>query len=144
MTHFPLPLRASVFITILIVCALSLLSGCNALSIGGCINPTPVPKLASISPTTINSQTLPVTMTVTGSNFQTWSKIYWNSASLPTSFIDSRHLSVVITPEILTWVSISNGTGLISVSTSGQIAGDVFGCPNGGSSSTITIIIIGN
>ncbi len=83
-------------------------------------------------------------MTVTGSNFQSWSKIYWNSASLPTNFIDSHHLSVVITPEILTWVDISSGDGVISVSTSGQLAGDVFGCPNGGSSSTIAIFISSN
>lgn len=144
MTHSTLPLRVPVFILIILVCASVLFSACGAISVSGCINPTPVPKIDSVSPTSINTQALPVTMTVTGSNFQTWSKIYWNSASLPTTYIDSRHLSVDVTPQILTWVDISGGTGLISVTTSGQTAGDIFGCPNGGSSSTITIIISSN
>ena len=139
-----LPLHVCVFILGVLISAAFLLSACDAISVSGCINATPVPKLTSISPTSINTQALPVTMTVTGSNFQTWSQIYWNAASLPTTYVDSHHLSVAITPQMLTWVDISSGTGLISVSTSGQVAGDVFGCPNGGSSSTVTIIISSN
>jgi hypothetical protein len=144
MTHSTLPLRIPVLALVPVVCAAILFSACDAIFVSGCINATPVPKLNSISPTTINTQTLPMTVIVSGSDFKTWSAIFWNSASLPTTYIDSRHLSVTVTPQMLTWVDISSGTGLISVSTAGHPDGDIFGCPNGGSSSTITIIIIGD
>ena len=137
-----LALRVSgLLFTVIILGSILLFLGCNSLRIGSCVGETPVPKLGSVSPSTINTQTLPVTMTVTGSNFQTWSIVYWNGASLSTNYVDSHHLLVQITPETMTLVSINNGTALISVTTAGQIGGGIFGCDNGGSSSTFTIII---
>jgi hypothetical protein len=134
-------LRAFGLVVVLVVGASLLLAGCGSIFIGGCINSTPVPKLIAVSPSKIDTASLPVTMTVTGSDFQAWSTIHWNSASLPTTFVDSQHLSVVVTPQILTLVTIDNGTGTISVFTAGQSAGDNFVCANGGSSSTFVIII---
>ncbi|MDT8067628.1 MAG: hypothetical protein ROO76_05610 [Terriglobia bacterium] len=82
-----------------------------------------------------------MTITVIGSDFQTWSKIQWGSTSLPTTFVDSRHLSVLLTPEILNSVTINNGTGSIFVFTAGQTTNTNFSCADGGSSSTFFIFI---
>ncbi len=140
-----LPLRRFELVLTVVVCsAFLLMPGCNGFFvIGGrsCFNETPIPKLSSVSPATIDTQALPVTVTVTGSNFQTWSKIFWNGADLPTTYIDSHHLSTVVTPELMTGLFISNGTALISVSTAGQPMGDLLGCPNGGFTATFVIIV---
>lgn len=122
-------------------CAFFLFSSCDAVFIGGCTLSTPVPKVDSVTPTTIDSQNLPVTMTVTGSDFQSWSKVQWSATSLPTTFVDSSHLTVVLTTQILNSVSINNGTGSISVFTAGHTTSTNFSCQDGGSSSTFFIII---
>ncbi len=116
------------------------LSACDSVWVSVCTLSTPVPELNTVSPTTIDTHALPVTMTVTGSDFQTWSQIHWGSTTLPTTYVDSQHLSSVITQDTLASVNINSGTGTISVFTEGQ-GSAVKNCANGGSSSTITIII---
>ena len=135
------PLRATGLVFVLVVSALLLLAGCGSIFIGGCVNSTPVPKVTAISPSKIDTESLPVTMIVTGSDFQTWSTIHWGSASLPTTYVDSKHLSVVVTLETLVSVPIDNGTATIFVFTAGQTSGGTFDCTDGGSSSTFVIII---
>jgi len=95
----------------------------------------------SVIPSTIDTKSLPLTMTITGSDFQTWSNVQWNSTSLPTTFVDSRHLSVVLTPQLLNSVTINNGTASISVFTAGHTTSKNFSCEDGGFSSTFFIII---
>ena len=125
-----------ILLTLLVVGAL-LLSACGSVWVSGCVNSTPVPQVASVSPASIDRQSLPATVTVTGSDFQSWSKINWNSASLSTTYVDSEHLSAVITPDV---VSAKSSSGLIFVFTSGESNGAT-GCTNGGSSSSFTILI---
>ena len=132
--------RSAPALLIVLGCAFFLLSACDSVFIGGCTLSTPVPKVDSVTPSTIDTQGLPLTMTVTGSDFQTWSKVQWGPTSLPTTFVDSRHLSVVLTPEILNSVTINNGTGSIFVFTAGQ-GKNTFACADGGSSSTFFIVI---
>jgi hypothetical protein len=126
---------------IVLVCAFLPFSACNAVFIGGCTLSNPVPNVHSVTPSTIDPQNLPVTMTVIGSDFQTWSTVQWSSTTLPTTFVDSQHLSVVITSQILNSVTVSNGTGAISVLTTGQTTSNNFNCADGGSSSTFFIFI---
>ena len=125
-----------ILLTLLVVGTL-LSSACGSVWVSGCVNSTPVPQVTSVSPASIDHQSLPVTVTVTGSDFESWSKINWNSAPPSTTYIDSQHLSAVITPDM---VSAKSGSGLIFVFTTGQ-SGAFVGCTNGGSSSTLTIII---
>ncbi len=121
----------------LLVAVTLLLSACGSIWISGCVNSTPAPQVTSVSPASLDRQSLPATVTVTGSNFRSWSKINWNSASLATTYIDSEHLTAVITPDM---VSAKSNSGLIFVFTSGQSNG-LADCTNGGSSSTFIVII---
>jgi hypothetical protein len=107
----------------------------------GCIGATPVPKLSSVNPTTINSQSLPAIIMLSGSGFVSWSVAYLNSVNLSSATIDSHHINATLTWQDLSAAGISTGTLYIGVTNAGQVAGDVFGCPNGGSTQTIPITI---
>jgi hypothetical protein len=131
-------------LSLLLVCASSLLAGCGAVFVGGCFNPFPNPIVDSVTPSTIHTQNLPVTMIITGTDFQTSSTVQWSSTSLPTTFVDSHHLSVIITSQILFSVTVTNGTGFISVFTPSQNGVTTINCPNGVFSSTFTIIVTSN
>ena len=106
-----------------------------------CIGATPVPKLSSVSPSAISSQTLPASITLGGRGFTSFSIVYLNSVNLSSSTINPEHISALITPEDLSAAGVVTGTVYISVTNEGQIAGGLFGCPNGGSSETIPIVI---
>src|SRR5712692_1039963 len=64
----------------------------------------------------------------------------WNGNALPTTFIDSDHLQTPITQQ--TFASFGGSTGStvqISVSSPASVA--VVGCPNGGNSATLALLI---
>lgn len=138
MKHSILPIRVSVLILVVLIYASVLFSACGAVSLSGCINTTPVPKLDSVSPTAIDTRSLPMMIVLTGSDFQTWSTIQLNAVTIPTNYVDSRHLSVILTTEILGGIKIVGGTGALAVFTF-----DPNGCGRGDTSSTVTIVISG-
>jgi len=55
----------------------------------------PAPTLANVSPANLTTQT--TTVTASGTGFVPSSRILLNGAALPTTFVDSSHLSTVIT-----------------------------------------------
>ncbi|MEP7264760.1 MAG: IPT/TIG domain-containing protein [Bacteroidota bacterium] len=62
----------------------------------------PAPALTSISPTSANSGSGPLTLTVTGSNFINSSVINWNGSALSSIYISSTQLSATIPSANLT------------------------------------------
>jgi hypothetical protein len=129
------------FVVALFAVALSfLLVSCGA---GGmsCVGATPLPKLSSVAPTIINSGNLPASISLAGSGFVSWSTVFLNSVPLTTTMSDSHHLNATVTWQDLSAAGISSGKVEISVTNAGQLAGGLFGCPNGGSSQLIAITI---
>lgn len=129
------------FAVLLLSGSLSLIGCEGVFFVGGatCLGLTPVPVVFSVVPSPLEMNALPVTMEVTGSNFQTWSTVYWNNAPLPTKFVDSSHLEVPITANTMPVVSSDNGTAKVSVFTAGRAKTHVTGCTNGGFSGTVVI-----
>jgi hypothetical protein len=121
-----------------------LLSGwttCNAMFVfNGCEGSIPQPKITSLSPNTIPGDGESVLLTVDGANFAANSQIMWSGNALPTTCIDADHLQTPITQQ--TFASFGRPTGStvqISVSSPASVA--VVGCPNGGSSATLSLVI---
>ncbi len=127
--------------TVITIASALLLASCGFGSSMKCIGATPVPKLSSVSPTSLNSQTLPASITLGGSGFVSFSTAYLNSANLASSTLNSNHITALITSNDLSAAGVSTGTVYISVTNDGQIGGGLLGCPNGGSSKTIPISI---
>src|SRR5260370_42607219 len=79
-------------------------------------------------------------MTGNGSGFGGKWEIMWKGSGLPTTFIDSDHLQTPITQQ--TFASFGGSTGStvqISVSSPASVA--VVGCPNGGKSSPLGLVV---
>jgi IPT/TIG domain-containing protein len=132
------------FLVALAICASLLLAGCDSVFfIGGatCFGVTPTPELASVSPSTIDTHSLPATLIVTGRDFQVSSSVRMNNTPLPTTYVDSQHLQAVLTAETTVGKTVDQSAAEISVFTAEQPDGKIFGCPNGGSSATIVVII---
>ena len=130
--------------TALIAGLILLLSGwttCNAMFVfNGCEGSIPQPKITSLSPNAIPGDGESVLLTVNGASFAVNSRIMWNGNALPTTFIDSDHLQTPITQQ--TFVSFGGSIGRtvqISISSPASVA--VAGCPNGGSSATLALVI---
>jgi hypothetical protein len=121
-----------------------LLSGwttCNAMfAFNGCEGSIPQPKITSLSPNAIPGDGESVLMTVNGSSFAVNSQIMWNGNALPTTFIDSDHLQTPITQQ--TFNSFGGSTGsTVQTSVSSPASVAVVGCPNGGNSATLALLI---
>lgn len=87
----------------------------------------PAPSLASLSPMTLRSAT--ATVTVLGSGFMPMSTLLLNGTAMPTTYIDSGHLSAVVTvgdplPDSLS-VAVANPDPGASVSSSVAITVDL-------------------
>jgi hypothetical protein len=126
----------------LLCCSGSLISpGCGT---GNCTGDTPVPRINAISPTTLNMDALPVSITVFGSKFVRWSVVNLNGTPLNTTFVNDSRLTATVPAETLTWWNISSGSTVqITVtnagSTVGAFAGEALGCSNGGTSTSLTL-----
>jgi len=106
-----------------------------------CIGETPVPKLSAVSPDAVSSQSLPASIILKGSGFVSWSKVYLNSVNLSGTTLSSNRISAEITWQDLSAAGVGTGTVHISVTNPGQLAGGLFGCPNGGDSGAVPITI---
>jgi hypothetical protein len=98
------------------------------------------PQIVSVSPGAIPGDVASVLLTVNGSDFVPQSQIMWNGSALPTTFMDSRHLQTMITQQTFDSLGGSAGSSVqISVKSQGSVA--VPGCPNGGNSATLDLVI---
>ena len=136
----PFPLVRILSIVVLTL----LLSGwttCTAIiGFSSCQGVTPIPRIAALSPESIPGDTESVLLMVNGSDFVPQSEILWNGSALQTSFQDSSHLGTTITKQMLDSIGGSPGsTAQISVRSPGS--GRVFGCPNGGDSGVLVLVI---
>lgn len=95
------------------------------------INPTTsaVPRISSISPTSVMANGGAFTLDVTGTNFVTLSNVIVNGTVMPTSFESSTALEVSSVPG-----SFANSAGLLQVVV-------VSPPPGGGSSNTVTLTV---
>jgi hypothetical protein len=99
----------------------------------------PQPQIVSLSPGTMPADAESVELVVGGSGFVSGSQIMWNENPLQTTFVDSRHLQTTITQQ--TFDSFGGSAGsTVQISVKSQSAAEL-GCPIGGNSSTLTLII---
>jgi len=136
----PFPLVRIAFIAVLTL----LLAGwttCSAMvDFNSCEGSVPQPQITSLSPGAIPGDAASVLLTVSGSGFAPESQIMWNGSALPTTFMDSRHLQTTITQQTFDSFGGSAGSSVqISVRSQGSVA--VSGCPNGGNSATVALVI---
>lgn len=128
------------FITILTL----LLSGwttCNALfAFHSCQSSVPLPQIGALSPGTIPGNGESVLLTVSGSGFVPHSQIMLNGAALQTVFIDSGHLQAMITQQTLESLG-GSASGTVQIGVNSPPSKAVLGCPNGGSSATMVLVI---
>jgi len=129
-----------VFIPVLAV----LLSGwttCTAIvGFNSCVGAVPPPQIISLSPDSISMDATSVLLTVNGSGFVPQSQILWNGNALPTTFVNSRELQVTITQQTLDSFGGSAGTS-VHISVMSPVFNPVVGCPNGGASATLVLVI---
>jgi hypothetical protein len=131
-------ISASMFAVLLLTGSLSLTGCAGAYFVGGatCFGLAPAPVVFSVVPSPLEMNALPVTMEVTGDNFQTWSTVYWDKVPLQTRYVNSSHLEVALKTMP---VSNSDGTAQISVFTAHQAKNHTVGCTDGGFSGTVVI-----
>jgi hypothetical protein len=105
-----------------------------------CEGSVPQPQITSLSPGAIPGDAASVLLTVNGSAFVPQSQITWNGNALPTTFMDSSHLQTTITQQTFNSFGGSVGSSVqVSVKSHGSVA--VSGCPNGGNSATLDLVI---
>jgi hypothetical protein len=139
------PFKPFPLVRIAFVAALTLLlagwTTCSAMvDFNSCESSVPQPQITSLSPGTVPGDAASVLLTVNGSDFVPQSQIMWNGNALQTAFMDSRHLQTTITQQTFNSFGGSAGTSVqISVRSHGSVA--VLGCPNGGNSGTLDLVI---
>ncbi len=125
-----------------LVAALTLLlSGwtCRAMFVS-CQGVGEEPQITFLSPGTIPSDSNSVLLTVEGSGFAPQSQIMWNGNSLETTFLDSHRLQTTITQQTFTSFGGSAGSN-VQISVMSPASFDEFGCPIGGTSAVLVLII---
>ena len=133
------PFKPFPWICIALIAALTLLlSGwtCSAMFVS-CQGVMAQPQITSLSPGTVSSDAESV-LTVDGSGFTPQSQIMWNGNALPTTFTDSQHVETTITPQTFESFGGSAGSS-VQISVSSQGSGT--GCPPGGNSATLLLVI---
>ena len=136
----PFPLVRMAFVAALTL----LLSGwttCSAIvDFNSCQSSVPQPQITSLSPGAVPGDAASVLLTVNGSDFVPQSQIMWNGNALQTTFTDSRQLQTTITQQTFNSFGGAAGSSVqISVRSLGSVG--VLGCPNGGNSATLELVI---
>ncbi len=126
-------------IALLVVLALlvSAWGTCN-FDFNSCEGVQPMAQLTSLSPGAIAGNSESVLLTANGSGFTAQSQILWDGSALPTVFVDSLHLQTTITQQ--TFASLGGSSGS-SVQISVRTLGSATGCPPGGKTATIVLVI---
>jgi hypothetical protein len=116
-------------------------STCAAIvSFNSCLGTVPQPQIALLSPDTIPSNAESVQLIVTGSGFVPQSQILSNGSALQTTFTDSNHLHAIIAPQNRDSFG-GSVESTVQISVRSQGSNPVFGCRNGGNSSTLVLVI---
>jgi len=136
----PFPLVRGALIAVLTL-LLSGWSTCTAMvDFNSCQGSAPKPQITSLSPGAVPGDSTSVLLIVNGSDFAPQSQIMWNGNALATTFTDSRHLQTTITQQTFNSFGGSAGSSVqISVKSQGSVA--VSGCPNGGNSAALELVI---
>lgn len=136
----PFPLVRIAFVVALTL-LLSSWTTCSAMiDFNSCPGAVPQPQITSLSPGSIPGDAESVLLTVNGSGFAPQSQILWNGSSLQTTFTDSRHLQTTITQQTFDSFGGSAGSS-VQISVRSQGSAVVLGCPNGGNSATLVLVI---
>jgi hypothetical protein len=97
-------------------------------------------QVTSLSPDTIPSDAESVLLTADGSGFTPQSQIMWNGNPLQTTFMDSHHLQTTVTQQTFNSFGGSVGNN-VQISVRSQASFDDLGCPIGGNSATLVLVI---
>jgi hypothetical protein len=97
-------------------------------------------QVTSLSPDAIPSDAELVLLTADGSGFTPRSQIMWNGNPLQTTFVDSHHLKTTVTQQTFDSFGGSVGNN-VQISVRSQASFDDLGCPIGGSSATLVLVI---
>jgi hypothetical protein len=97
-------------------------------------------QVTSLSPDAISSNAQSVLLTAEGSGFTPRSQIMWNGNPLQTTFMDSHHIQTTVTQQ--TFESLGGSVGNnVQISVRSQASINDFGCPIGGNSATLVLVI---
>jgi hypothetical protein len=132
----PSPLIRVAFIAVLTL----LLSGwtCSALFLS--CQGVAKSQVTSLSPDAIPSDAESVLLTADGRGFTPQSQIMWNGNALQTKFMDSHHLQTTVTQQTFDSFGGSVGNN-VQISVRSQASFDDLGCPIGGNSATLVLVI---
>jgi hypothetical protein len=97
-------------------------------------------QVTSLSPDTIPSDAETVLLTVDGKGFTPQSQIMWNGNALQTTFIDSHDLQTTVTQQTFDSFGGSVGNN-VQISVGSQASFDDLGCPIGGNSAMLILVI---
>jgi hypothetical protein len=112
---------------------------CNTMiDFNSCQGMQPMAQLTSLLPGAIAGNSESVLLTANGSGFTSQSQILWDGSALPTVFVDSGHLETTITQQ--TFASFGGSSGS-SVQISVKTLGSATGCPPGGNTATLELVI---
>jgi hypothetical protein len=136
----PFPLVRIAFIAVLTL-LISGWSTCTAMvDFNSCEGSMLQPQITSLSPGAVPGDSTSVLLIVNGSDFVPQSQIMWNGSALPTTFKDSHHLQTAITQQTFnSFGGVAGSSVQISVRSLGS--GGVSGCPVGGNSATLDLVI---
>jgi hypothetical protein len=133
---FPAVRIASLAGLILLLCGWTT---CSALFLS-CQTSFSQPQVTALAPGTISGDMESVLLTVSGSGFAPQSQILWNGNALPTRFMDSGHLQTTVTQQ--TFESFGGSAGSeVRISVRSEGMDPVMGCPSGGNSATLVLVI---
>jgi hypothetical protein len=97
-------------------------------------------QVTSLSPDAIPSDAESVLLTADGSGFTPQSQIMWNGNALQTTFVDSHHIQTTVTQQTFDSFGGSLGNN-VQISVRSQASFDDLGCPIGGNSATLFLVI---
>jgi hypothetical protein len=97
-------------------------------------------QVTSLSPNAIPNNAESVLLTADGSGFTPQSQITWNGNALQTTFMDSHHLQTTVTQQTFDSFGGSVGNN-VQISVTSQASFDDLGCPIGGTSATLILVI---
>jgi hypothetical protein len=97
-------------------------------------------QVTSLSPDAISSNAESVLLTAEGNGFTPQSQIMWNGNPLQTTFKDAHHVQTTVTQQ--TFDSLGGAVGNnVQISVRSQVSLNDFGCPIGGNSATLILVI---
>lgn len=135
-----IPLVRIIFVAVLVLMLTGWTTCSVFFSFNSCPGAVQQPLVTSLSPNAISVDAASVLLTVNGSNFVPQSQVLWNGTALATTFVDSHRLQVTITHTTLESFGISTRSDVL-ISAMSPASSPVVGCPNGGASAALVLVI---